>query len=61
MSTSLWQCRYGSVVMMMVMMTPPLLVVAKNQRLDHNRNGFGVGQFLTDIDEIKILEIDAVD
>src|SRR5918993_977865 len=60
MSTSLCQCRYRS-VMMMVMMTASLLAMAKNQRLDHNRDSLCIGQFLTDIDEIEIFEVDAVD
>ena len=60
MSTSLCRAATGS-VMMMVMMTAAVLIMAKDQRLDHDRDSFCIGQFLTDIDEIEILEIDSVD
>ncbi len=46
---------------MLLVMAAAVLGVTKNQRLDHHRHRLGVGQLLADVDEIEILEIDAVD
>ena len=46
---------------MRLMMAATVLGMAKDQRLDYHRHRLGIGQLLADIDEIEILEIDAVD
>src|SRR5713226_2163426 len=54
----------SSLMMMVVVMgvSPAPFLVAKNQGFDHDRNGLGIGEFLADIDKIKILkDFDFVD
>ena len=42
-------------VMLMAIVVPAaVLGVAEDQRLNHDRNRLGVGQFLADIDKIEI-------
>src|SRR3990172_6125860 len=50
------------ILMMRLMLMPAAMFgVAKDQRFDHHRNRLGIGPLLTDIDEIKVFQIDAVD
>ena len=50
-----------SILMVFMRVAATVLAVAKNERLDHHRHRLGVGQFLADVDKIKVPEIDAVD
>ena len=44
------------ILLMLVAIVVPTAMfgVAEDQRLDHDRNRLGVGQFLADIDEVKV-------
>src|SRR5215470_3121521 len=48
-------------MVVMMVMAAPRLRMAENERLDHDRHRARIRQLLADIDEVEILEIDAVD
>src|SRR5262245_96014 len=50
-----------SILMVFMRVAATMLAVAKNQRLDNHRHRLGIVQLLSDVDEIKVPKIYAVD